>query len=99
MPFYRTDNYAGTGEQTLFEVGNIKQVTIAVRGGATDDYDIDVVLAGEGVALRPRTAVIAAQAGETVQTFEGPIEAVGVTVNTNVSGDIDVEVLAASGGK
>lgn len=95
-PTYESATYSGTGEQTLLFRRPQQDLTIAVSAGASDVFDIEVVVQPAFIAGTPvRYKIRESCSGSSVNTFFGPVMGVGLTITTNVSGAIKLETLSS----
>lgn len=82
------------GEQTMVPVSHNHDVTVVITAGTSDDVDLEFQLAPDGTRHKLRTGI----KGTTVVTLEGPVSAVGIDIDVNVSNAISMEVRSAHRG-
>ena len=81
-----------TGEQTMIDVNKNHDVTVIVKAGSGDDVDLEIA-AKNGAERHKLVEGITNQT--LIKTLDGPINEIGLDIDTNVSNNISLEVLTA----
>jgi len=88
---FKPITYTGTGAQDLISVDPNREVSVIVTAGASDDVDLEFAFSLKAESTRaPELLGINSLVS---RGFNLPIGAVGLTINTNNSGAVKLEIL------
>lgn len=83
-----------TGAQPIINVSTGHNVTYALRSGASDSVNVEVILKEGGQRTAAKTGIV----GDVVDGLISGIAGIGINIVTNVSNDIQFEVLTSKRG-
>lgn len=80
-----------TGQQAIVNVPTGQNVTYAIRSGVSDDINVEVILKEGGQRTAAKTAIF----GDLVDGLISGISGIGINIITNVSNNIEFEVMTS----